>query len=273
MKCIVMFSGGAMAWAAGKRAVRHYGVSNTTLLFADTGIEDEDLYRFRDEAAMNIGAPLVNIAEGRTPWQVFFAERFLGNSKFDPCSKILKRQLLDRWLADNCDPAETSVVMGFDWSEEHRMTRLVHRDTKWGRWAPLLDPPYLTKNQLLQWLREEGIEPPRLYSMGFSHNNCGGTCVKAGQAAWRLVYRELPERYAEWERNEQAIREFLGKPVSILTDRTGDGVKKPLTLREFRTRLESTGQYDMFDWGSCGCFQVAEEPDFASLEEVHDVRG
>ena len=82
--------------------------------------------------------------------------------------------------------------------------------------------------------------------------------MKAGQASWALVLRVFPERYAEWEENEKAIREYLGKDVSILTDRSG-GSKKPMTLREFRERIEATGQYDLLDWGSCGCFQVAAE--------------
>ncbi len=30
-----------------------------------------------------------------------------------------------------------------------------------------------------------GIEPPRLYKMGFKHNNCGGACVKAGISQWK----------------------------------------------------------------------------------------
>ncbi len=257
MKIVVMYSGGVTSWAAAKRVAAQYGTDNMTLLFADTKIEDPDLYRFLDEAAANVGAPLARIADGRTPWEIFFKERFLGNSRIDPCSKILKRQLIYRWMDANCDPAETIVVMGYDWAEEHRVKRTEGANKKWQYWAPLLELPYLDKKQICRWLEDEGIRPPRLYEMGFSHNNCGGTCVKAGQAAWRLVYRELPERYAEWEQNEQDIRKFLGKPVTILTN-TIDGVKTPMTLRDFRHRLESTGQYDMFDWGSCGCFQTAE---------------
>lgn len=257
MKIVVLFSGGTTSWAAARRAAQKYGTENMVLLFADTNYEDPDLYRFLTEASANIGVRVTRIADGRTPWQIFFDERFLGNSRFDPCSKILKRKMLDKWLRDNCDPANTIAVMGYDWSEEHRMNRMVSHEQTWQRWAPLLAPPYLTKPRVGQWLRDEGIEPPRLYAMGFTHNNCGGTCVKAGQASWRLVHMHLPERYAEWEQNEQDIREYLGKPVTILTERV-QGIKKPMTLKEFRERLESTGQYDMFDWGSCGCFQTGE---------------
>ena len=36
-----------------------------TLLFADTKIEEPSLYKFLDEAAENIGAPLIKIADGQ----------------------------------------------------------------------------------------------------------------------------------------------------------------------------------------------------------------
>ncbi len=50
---------------AARRVAAAYGVADLVLLFADTLIEDEDLYRFADQAAANIGAPLIRIAEGR----------------------------------------------------------------------------------------------------------------------------------------------------------------------------------------------------------------
>lgn len=253
-----MFSGGVNSWAAAKRVAERFGTADLFLVFADTGIEDEDLYRFLTEAAANVGGTFIRITEGRTPWQVFFDERFLANSRIDPCSRILKRELLDEWLKDNCDPADTMIAFGFDWSEGHRMERMLSHGGSWQRWAPLLEKPYIGKNQMLDMLRAEGIEPPRLYALGFQHNNCGGTCVKAGQAAWALLLRTFPGRYHEWEENEERFRCFIGRDVSILTDRRGDGSKKPLTLRAFRGSLQRGVQCDLFDWGTCGCFQVQE---------------
>jgi len=250
-----MFSGGITSWAAGKRTVERYGADNLYLLFADVRNEDEDLYRFLKAAAPNVGGTLVVLTEGRDVWEVFFDERFLGNHRIDPCSRILKREMLDGWLKANCDPDDTLVTMGFNWLEEARLKRM-QRYGGWNRWAPLQEKPYLDNDQIIAWLRREGIEPPRLYEMGFQHNNCGGACVKAGQAAWRHLYRNIPERFKEWEDNEQRFREFIGKDVSILDERKG-GVRKTLTLKAFRERLENTGQYEL-DWGSCGCFQVAE---------------
>ena len=254
MQHVVMFSGGVGSWATAKRVAEKHGTDNLILLFADTLIEDEDLYRFLDEAAANVGGRLVKVAEGRDPWQVFFDVRFLGNSRVDPCSRILKREFLRRWLDEHCDPATTTVYLGIDWTEAHRFKRAQRYWEPWRVEAPLCEPPYLLKDDMLAALRAEGIRPPRLYELGFSHNNCGGFCVKAGQAHFALLYRTMPERYLYHERREQELRDFLGKDVAILVDRSGGGAR-PMTLREFRERLEANDkQLDLFEWGGCGCF-------------------
>lgn len=256
LKRVVMFSGGVGSWAAAKRVAERHGTENLTLLFTDTLIEDPDLYRFLLEAASNVGGELVRLAEGRTVWEVFRDEKFLGNHRIDPCSKILKRQVADRWLATNCDPASTVVYVGIDWTEEHRFTRLRNRRRPWVYEAPLCEPPYLRKDQVFASLAVEGIEAPRLYRLGFAHNNCGGGCVKAGIGHFALLHRTLPEVFSEWERNEAALREQLGD-VSILTDRRG-GTRKPLPLSTLRRRLECGEQVDMFEIGGCGCFVDTE---------------
>ena len=72
----------------------------------------------------------------------------------------------------------------------------------------------------------------------------------------------MPERYAEHEREEESLREYLDKDVAILRDVRG-GETKPLTLRNFRLRLEDKNAqqpllFDEFDWGGCGCFTDGE---------------
>ncbi|MBI4446905.1 MAG: hypothetical protein HY645_13490 [Acidobacteria bacterium] len=229
-----------------------HGTKDLLLLFADTQMEDEDLYRFLHEAAANIGGELVKIADGRDPWQVFINCRFLGNSRVDPCSRILKRELLRRWLEQNCKPESTTVYLGIDWTEIHRFERAKRYWHPWKVAVPLCEKPYLSKPDMFQLLERAGIEPPRLYKMGFPHNNCGGFCVKAGQAQFRLLLEKMPERYHYHEAREQELRRHLRKNVAILKDRSG-GKTTPLTLREFRGRVKA-GLNTGNDWGGCGCF-------------------
>lgn len=252
VKCVANFSGGAGSFVAAQRAIERYGAGNTVLLFCDTKTEDADLYRFLDDCERLLPAKLVRIADGRDIWQVFRDERFLGNSRVDPCSKILKRELADRWIAEHCPTAVR--VFGIDFSESHRARRLAARLAPAEAWFPLLEKPLLDKRGLIHAIEQSGIATPRLYLLGAPHNNCGGACVKAGHAHFRWLHRELPCVYAEWERKEQECREYLGADVSILKDRRG-GQSVPLTLAAFRKRIE-TRLPPLLDeeWGGCGCF-------------------
>jgi hypothetical protein len=251
IRYVCNFSGGITSWAAAKRIVEQEGREGVVLLFADTLIEDEDCYRFLDDAAANVGLPLTRIADGRDPWQVFRDERFIGNSRVDPCSKILKRELLDRWHREHASDATT--VVGLAWDEPERIARLAARMAPRKVRAPLAERPCISKFMALSWARQEGLRPPRMYEMGFPHANCGGFCVKAGHGTFALLLRHFRDRYLEHERQEAAMREHLGQDVAILTDRTG-GDRKPLTMQAFRERVEAGAcQVDMFDHGGCGC--------------------
>lgn len=250
-KHVVQFSGGAGSWATAKRVAERYGTADIVLLFADVQDEHADLYRFLHEGATNVGVSLTIIADGRTPRQVMTDEKFIGNSRRDPCSKILKRQMLDRWCKDNCDPATTVRYIGIDWSEIHRLETFRARVLPWRAEAPLCEPPYMSKEDCHAWITREGIELPLLYRQGFPHNNCGGACIKAGQAQWALLLKHDPERYASWEDWETGMRETVGDH-SILRDRSGGG-SKSLTLRNFRLSVEAKQPFDQLEFGGCGC--------------------
>jgi len=255
---VVMYSGGIGSWAATQRVIEQQGAQSVILLFADTLMEDEDLYRFLRETVRRFEVTCVKIADGRNPWEVFRDERYIGNSRIDPCSKILKRELCRRWLKQNCDPADTTVVLGLDWTEMHRFERTKPYWDPWRIRAPMCEEPYRTKDEILRQLEQHGIRPPRLYEMGFPHNNCGGFCVKAGQAQFRLLLKRMPERYAWHEQQEERMRQMLGKDVAILR-RVGQGKTVPLTLRQLREETERSGHSRPMDsvtetWGGCGCF-------------------
>lgn len=267
-----MFSGGIGSWATAKRVAEEHGVDDLTLLFADVKGstadphigEDEDLYRFNADAAANVGAELVVVSDGRNIWEVFKDDRFLGNSRLANCSKFLKQRPSRAWLEANRSPDDTVVYVGIDWTETHRLPAIEKAYLPYTAKAPLTDPPYLDKEQMIEWAVKEGLEPPRLYARGFPHNNCGGGCVRAGMGQFEMLLRQNPERFATWERKEQEIRDHLAKDVSILKDRRKTannpaGKPVPLTLKSFRERIESRDEeeqlgFDFDDVGGCGCF-------------------
>lgn len=220
-------------------------------MFADTLIEDPDLYRFLDDVERDLAVPITRLADGRTPWDVFDDVGMIGNTRADPCSRILKRELLWQWIETNCDVQDTTVILGIDWTEMHRLERTRLRREPWVIRAPLCEPPLIDKADLLVKLRTRGIEPPSLYRYGFPHNNCGGFCIKAGKAQFALLLRTFPDRYAIHEERERQFRERTGKNVAILRDRRG-GVTRPETLERWRIRL-SEGESAGDEWGGCGC--------------------
>lgn len=259
---VTMFSSGAGSWAAARRVQDFYMLPGDrhTLLFSDVAMEDEDNYRFLHEAAADlVGAELVILKDGRDIWQVFKDDRFLGNTRLANCSKFLKQRPARAWLDEHCDPASTAIYVGIDWSEMHRMPAVERSYLPYAAFAPLAEPPFTDKAEILAALRARGIEPPRLYAMGFAHANCGGGCVRAGQGQFAHLLEVMPERYAQWEAGEQELRDHLGKDVAILRDRRG-GKTVPLTLRTFRERHEvQPEETDRLDIGGCGCFVDVED--------------
>ena len=290
---VVSFSGGVCSFWAAARVIEQRGRENVTLLFADTIIEDDDLYRFLFETVAWLGGRptkfptdiklpgldqmearklalhqlfeflhdrfpfFVRIADGRTPWEVFRAVRMIGNSRTDPCSKILKRELLDQWHRENCFEFTTTLYVGLDWTENHRLVRLQARKPAWTIVAPMMVQPWRDKRQMFCDLADIGIEAPALYRMGFPHNNCGGFCVKAGQAHFAHLLRTMPDRYAFHEEQERQMRELVGDH-GILKDLTG-GETRQMSLREFRELIEAGKEFDTLEWGGCGCAIDAPE--------------
>lgn len=189
---VVMFSGGVGSWAAAKRVAEAHGTDGLVLLFADTLIEDADTYRFLYDAAANVGGELVRIADGRTPWELFAEQRFLANARVDICSRVLKRELCDRWLSEHYAPEDVTVYVGIDWSEIHRYERLAPRKAPYVYKAPLCEPPYLTKADLHDWAAREGLAMQRLYVLGMPHANCGGGCVKMGMGGFARLLKADP---------------------------------------------------------------------------------
>lgn len=253
MRHLVQFSTGVASAEVAWRVVDTYGPDNVTLLTADTMVEDNDNWRFGREVALRLACEWVRIADGRTPMQAGRDRKCIPNDRMDVCSQLLKRKLLNGWRARHCDPADTITYLGFDWTEPHRAKNAAILHDPWPTDFPLMRRPYLWKSQLLDLFRARDIEPPQLYADGFEHANCGGACVRKGQAEWSLLLQVRPARYRQWEEEEERSRRELGKNVAILRDRSGKRTR-PLPLREFRERLQRDPTlFDAEDIGSCHC--------------------
>lgn len=258
MRYVVSLSGGIASAVSADRAIRRYG-DVVELAFADTAWEDEDLYRFKADLMRRWGRPLTEYRDGRTPLQVAEDKQIIPNSNAAPCSHELKVRFFEE--AERLGPKPVTRLLGLDWREMHRVDRM---RTKYEPLAadglfvdfPLLWKPYEFRPYTEVVEKEWGIEAPRLYKMGFPHNNCGGRCVKQGIAEWLRLRRYFPERFAQVRDWEQAQRAKGGARATfaILRDRTG-GESHPMTLAELERRADEHAlpELPIEDRFSCFC--------------------
>jgi len=271
MKHLVQFSTGLSSAEVAWRLTGKYGKDAVVLMTADTLREDPDNWRFAHEVAARLGCEWIKLTDGRTPMQAGRDAKCVPNDRMALCSQLLKREPL-RWFMDTFyDPGTDVAYIGYDWSEQ---TRIAGAQKFWAPWKmiPLLaEPPYAPPLEDL--FRSRGIEPPLLYKYNYGHANCGGCCVRGGQASWAKTLQVFPERYQEWEREEEQSRRELDKDVAILRDRSNAAMTRnggklvPLTLRAYRERLqENPTLFDADDHGVCACDMYLDDEPAPELE-------
>lgn len=223
----------------------------------------QELEALRDDAVVYFNGMVVWLSIGADPWDIYYKARFLGNSRIAKCSEVLKQKMARDWIDENVVRAESVFYMGIDWTEEHR-TAAPRKN-----WAPatvefpLCDMDnFVVKEDLFGELAEKGIELPELYKLGFSHNNCGGFCCRAGQGHFVNLLETKPELYAyhEQRERERELREHLGKDVAMMKKQVNK-VISPLTMERLRDLYEAGKQesIDRQDIGGCGCFVTLDD--------------
>jgi hypothetical protein len=265
----ISLSGGLAS--AANALLAHESGEPFIMWFADTTMEDDDLHRFLWDIEKLDIAPLIRLKDGRDPWDVFVDKGYIGNSKTAHCSSVLKTEVIERALNAFAAPNDP-IVIGFSYDEEERQDRAVLR------WAPRPVRSLIAEQKLSGGAVEQlvcvkyGLKKPRLYEMGFMHNNCGGACPRAGQGQWAMLLDKRPALYGRVEqRNEWArkrINDKIAARVKAGTYRgkidgqaggfirmTRKGQTEYLHAKEFRERVQSgelvPANYEM---GGCGCF-------------------
>lgn len=240
---VAMYSGGASSAYVAYQMVQTYGKDNCILFFTNTLWEDDDNYRFMEEVSDYIGIEVTERLDGRTPEEVFFDTKFLGNSRVARCSEELKVKQTIIFLEELRDDhnLEPILYFGIGPHESHRADSLKHHYEHF----PL--EPVETRFPMIDTFRDDidvkaiieeewGIKLPRMYELGFSHANCAGRCVRGGLQHYAQLYDVWPEQFELQVQMEEDFRETFNKDVSIMKK---DG--KPYTLSEYRKVLEKEG--------------------------------
>jgi hypothetical protein len=237
---VVSISTGLSSALVADRVIDRYGDdpdAKIRLVFMDTLIEDDDNYRFLSDCRRRWRRSVARLVEGRNPYQVFSDKKIIPNTLRAPCTAALKIEPFVRFVQRL--PGPKTIHIGYDFRETHRIpdTKAAYEAMGWAVDFPLLWKPYEFRDYSVV-VREWGIEPPRMYAMGYSHANCGGTCVKQGMRDWIRTLIYFPERFAAAEAWEQAMRTGRRANYSILKDRRG-GQVRPYTLRQLREDYEA----------------------------------
>jgi len=245
---IISVSGGNGSAVSALLAMEH-GL-NYVPIFADTLIEDWDLYRFNNDLQNILGKEIIKVCDGRTPWEVFDDVKYIGNTRTAHCSEQLKTSQIAKWLEENGTENDV-MILGMDFSELDRLERAQKR------WSipvrSFINDYKFWRPKWAELFAKYDLKQARLYDMGFTHNNCGGFCVKAGQGQFKLLLEKIPETYARHE--ERMERTILKNPKARpFLRKTINGELKYLTLKQFRIGVESGWEIDPFDMGGCGCF-------------------
>jgi peroxiredoxin len=194
---IVWFSCGAASAVAAKLTIEEYGKENNVRVVNNPVKEEhEDNTRFLKDVEKWLG---VNIEictnpkyENASAVEVWEDRKFMAGIHGAPCTLELKKFARQYFESNN---KVDYHVLGFTVDEENRAKRfkLTERENV----LDVLIDKGLTKQDCMDLLVREGIEPPYVYRLGYPNANCVG-CVKATSPTyWNLVRTTFPEVFEE----------------------------------------------------------------------------
>lgn len=236
-------------------------------------IENEN---YRKRLILNFGKTLarnyanfIYDADGRGTWDIFVDVGFLGNTRIDPCSRILKRERSSLYIHENFLPQDTDIAIGIDWTESDRHTTAKPNWEPYNLIAPLIDFNIDKDEYEKHVFSVTGIEKSSRYELGLPHDNCGGFCVKAGLGHYKLLLKNDRDSYLYHEQKLEDTIDKIGRYPFLR--KTVNGTLHYITLREYRIYLETGNLYvdnklilcngevddmkewDEIDFGGCGC--------------------
>lgn len=219
---IIFFSGGKASFTVAHLVKERFPDDNIVMYFTDTLWEDEDLYRFIHEASDKLRLPMLKHSRGITPPQLMVQQRFMANSRVGTCSKILKMKVSSDYLKKGIVPeieewhnkkylrngdfiTGATLYFGIGWDEAHREGPIKANWKPFEVEMPLMDE-VIDNDEVLAIY---GIRQPRLYDMQFSHNNCKGRCVKAGQGHFKNLLTKDEKTFTELMEQEIVISDYI----------------------------------------------------------------
>lgn len=215
-RIVSRFSCGAASAVATKLVLAEYGATRETAVI-NAYIEQEhpDNRRFLADCEQWFGVPITVLRDTKynaSTVEVFRRRMYMAGRNGAPCTKFLKRELMDAW-----GRPDDVWVLGYTAEEEKRLDAFLDANGSRRVLTPLIDRG-LGKADCLAMVERAGIELPAMYRLGYQNANCIG-CVKGGEGYWNKIRRDFPAQFEELA----TVQELIGPGAYIFRDRkTGE---------------------------------------------------
>lgn len=173
-----------------------------------THIDDQhpDTMRFVRDCEAWFGKPVEIL---RAPTDVETAcvtcggKGYITGKGFTPCTKLLKREVRQRWEYEQPIDAKFRYVWGMDCDENNRIPGILESMPEQDHVFPLAERR-ITKRIAHEILTASKIKRPEMYDLGYLNNNCIG-CLRGGMAYWNKIRVDFPEVFAKRAAMERLI--------------------------------------------------------------------
>jgi len=201
-RAIVWFSCGGASAIASKLAIKKY--NNLEVVYCDTGGEHESNKRFLKDVEKWIGKDITILKSSKynSHFEVFRKTKYLQGVRGARCTTELKKKLrLEFQRPDDIH------IFGYTVEEKKRAEKFENYNPElFVDW--ILIEKGITKENCLGMLWQSGIKLPKMYDLGYNHNNCIG-CVKGGMGYWNKIRMDFPEHFAEMSKIERNINHSI----------------------------------------------------------------
>jgi len=204
MRRVISFSCGASSAVLAKIASQIY--DNILIVYCDTGGEHESNKKFLKDIEKWIGQPIQIVKNPKyiDHFDVFRKVKYISGVQGAACAKRLKIDMKKHFS----EPDDIHLF-GYTIEEVKRAENFDARHSELTEW--LLINEGITKPDCLGLLWRAGIELPKMYDLGYNHNNCIG-CCKGGAGYWNKIRKDFPHHFETMAQIERELKyPILGK--------------------------------------------------------------
>ena len=244
-RVLVWFSCGAASAVASKMAIEKYG-DRVEILYCDTlKYEHPDNLRFMADVEKWIGRKVTILKSKKYEdiYDVFNKTRWLVGVNGARCTTEMKK--VPRMEYQQPDDIH---VFGYTADEKKRIEIFESNNpelyTDW-----ILYTAGVKKSDCYRILKENGIELPSMYKLGYRNNNCIG-CVKGQAGYWNKIRIDFPGIFEKMAKTEREIGAAINKKYV-------KGVRIPVYLDELQP---NAGRYRSEPDIECGVQCVGAKP-------------